>query len=44
MKETEKLRDALETLKAFNNAIMTVRLYPPQAPRSPTRLNADTRP
>jgi len=33
MKETEKQRDALETLKAFNNTIMTVRLYPPQAPQ-----------
>lgn len=33
MKETEKQRDALETLKAFNNAIVTVRLYPSQAPQ-----------
>ncbi|MBB5347805.1 cyclic nucleotide-binding domain-containing protein [Desulfoprunum benzoelyticum] len=33
MKEPDKQREALETLKAFNNAIMTVRLYPPHAPQ-----------
>jgi len=33
MKETDKLRDALETLKAFNNAVTSVRLYPPHAPQ-----------
>ena len=33
MNETDKQRDALETLKAFNNAVVTVRLYPAMTPQ-----------
>ncbi len=33
MNETDRQRDALETLKAFNNAVVTVRLYPAMTPQ-----------
>jgi hypothetical protein len=33
MKEAERHRDALETLKSFNSAIVTIRLYPPMTPQ-----------
>lgn len=33
MKEADRQRDALETLKSFNNAIVTIRLYPAMTPQ-----------
>ncbi len=33
MTEADRQRDALETLKSFNNAIVTIRLYPAMAPQ-----------
>lgn len=33
MTEADRQRDALETLKSFNNAIVTVRLYPAMTPQ-----------
>ncbi len=33
MKEAERHRDALETLKSFNSAIVTIRLYPAMTPQ-----------
>ncbi len=33
MTEADRQRDAIETLKSFNNAIVTIRLYPAMAPQ-----------